>query len=186
MAYLRACLAPMEVIGVLFFRPACAGRDPAKSAGEAAEVLGKSYVRSVPAAPQLRLCVMTSAPKRLSRSTFRGRCYVNKAVDPEIPETPRPAPRGTLCQPMRGVHRKGPTSCPVRPVSAQFGVRRSVERARKGLWLTAASCGRRGTKSRGLTCCDRQCGIVRKPLLAARSLTPIIYIMSTSVEEGLP
>jgi hypothetical protein len=88
MAYLRACLAPMEVIDVLFFRSACAGCDPAKSAGEAEEVLGKSYVRSVPAAPQLRLCVMTSASRGLSRSTFRGRCYVNKAVDPEIPEHP--------------------------------------------------------------------------------------------------
>jgi hypothetical protein len=133
MAYLRACLAPMEVIDVLFFRSACAGCDPAKSAGEAEEVLGKSYVRSVPASPQLRLCVMTSASKRLSRS-LPGRCYVNKAVDSEIPETPRPAPRGTLCQPMRGVHRKGPASCPVRPVSAQFGVRRSAEQARSEPW----------------------------------------------------
>lgn len=186
MAYLRACLAPMEVIDVLFFRSACAGCDPANSAGEAEEVLGKSYVRSAPAAPQLRLCVMTSASKRLSRSTFRGRCYVNKAVDPEIPETPRPAPRGTLCQLMGDIDRKGPASCPVRPVSAQFGARRSVERARKEPWLMAASCGRSGTTSRGLTCYDRQYGIVRKPLLAARSLTPIIYIMSTTLEEGLP
>jgi hypothetical protein len=68
MAYLRACLAPMEVIGVLFFPSACAGCVPANSAGEAEEVLGESYVRSVAAAPQLRLCVMTSASKRLSRS----------------------------------------------------------------------------------------------------------------------
>jgi hypothetical protein len=103
----------------------------------------------------------------------------------KFPKTPTGTP-GDIMSTDERCTQEGAGVLPSATRIGTIGVRRSVERARKGLWLTAAPCGRSGTKSRGLTCYDRQCGIVRKPLLAARSLTPIIYIMLTSVEEGLP